>query len=154
MTHYVRECVVTYRNTRRKMPAKCIRSAEDAANIARAVIPDGPQERLVAILLDSRHAVLGVFTVGVGGIADCPAAPETVFRAALIAGAAAFILAHNHPSGALEPSDSDVTLTHRLDRGAALLGLQLLDHVIVVPRRYYSFREKGLISGGALDSAK
>jgi len=72
--------------------------------------------------------------------------PREVFRPATVAGAAAVIVAHNHPSGDLVPSSEDRTATDRLVKAGALLGIPLRDHVIIAeaPGRY-SFREAGVL---------
>ena len=66
-----------------------------------------------------------------------------MFKAALLANAAAIILCHNHPSGDPSPSVDDVQLTRRLVDAGTLLGVDVLDHIIVGDSRYYSFKEAG-----------
>ena len=66
-----------------------------------------------------------------------------MFKAALLANAAAIILVHNHPSGDPSPSADDVQLTRRLVDAGTLLGVDVLDHIIIGDGRYYSFRELG-----------
>ena len=66
-----------------------------------------------------------------------------MFKAALLANAAAIILYHNHPSGDPSPSVDDAQLTRRLVDAGTLLGVDVLDHIIVGDGRYYSFKEAG-----------
>jgi DNA repair protein RadC len=66
-----------------------------------------------------------------------------VFKAALLANAAAIILAHNHPSGDPTPSPEDAVVTTRLRSAGTLLGVEVLDHVVIGDGRYVSFRETG-----------
>jgi len=69
--------------------------------------------------------------------------PREVFKAALLANAAAIILTHNHPSGDPTPSADDMALTRRLAEAGTLIGVEVLDHIIVGDGRYFSFREGG-----------
>jgi DNA repair protein RadC len=66
-----------------------------------------------------------------------------VFKAALLANAAAIILAHNHPSGEATPSPDDAVLTRRLRTAGEVMGIEVLDHLVIGDRRYVSFRETG-----------
>ena len=71
--------------------------------------------------------------------------PREVFRSAIINGAAAVILAHNHPSGDPAPSDEDLQITKRLCAAGKLIGIKCLDHIIIGSGRYFSFADQGLI---------
>jgi DNA repair protein RadC len=71
--------------------------------------------------------------------------PREVYRAAIREGAACWIAAHNHPSGDPTPSPEDIAITQRLRDAGALLGIELLDHIIIGDGRYTSFRERGLL---------
>jgi DNA repair protein RadC len=66
-----------------------------------------------------------------------------VFKAALLANAAAIILAHNHPSGDATPSPDDAVLTRRLRTAGEVMGIEVLDHLVIGDRRYVSFRDTG-----------
>ena len=90
-----------------------------------------PQETAVVVLIDSRMRILGHREVGRGSSTSCPMEIKEVFRAALMGGACAIILAHNHPSGSVEPSFEDVHITQQVKDAADLLGVPLLDHIIV-----------------------
>jgi DNA repair protein RadC len=72
--------------------------------------------------------------------------PREVFAAAVREGAAAVVVAHNHPSGDPTPSREDRAITERLRRAGELLGIELLDHVVVGDERAYSFAEDGFVS--------
>jgi DNA repair protein RadC len=66
-----------------------------------------------------------------------------VFREAALAGAAAVIIFHNHPSGDPTPSREDSQLTRRMQRAGSVMGIDVVDHVIIADERYYSYREAG-----------
>ena len=96
-------------------------------------------------LLDIKNRVVGFSEVARGGIDTCPIDPRMVFRAAVATGAAALIVAHNHPSGSAVPSDEDLQLTKRLQRGAEYLGLKVLDHVVVTDEETVSMAASGMM---------
>lgn len=103
------------------------------------------RESFVIVLLNVRLRVLAIHTVSVGTVSSSLVHPREVFKAALLSGATAIVLAHNHPSGDPEPSADDVSLTRRLAAGGTLLGVEILDHVIVAEERHVSLRERGLL---------
>jgi DNA repair protein RadC len=104
------------------------------------------REESVVLVLDRRHRVVREVSVGVGGVAHSPMEPREVFAAALREpGAAAVIVAHNHPSGESTPSADDVAITRRLARGAELLGLEFVDHLIVAATGWCSMVEAGAV---------
>jgi DNA repair protein RadC len=100
-------------------------------------------EQCGVVLLDPRRAMLRTVLLTVGTADASLVHPRDVFREAAVAGAAALVLFHNHPSGDPAPSEADVALTDRLVAAAALMGVELLDHIILADARYYSFRERG-----------
>jgi len=113
----------------------------DAAALLGPRLAHLEQEQCVALLLDRKHRLLREVVVGIGGIAHAPMEPREVFAAALREpGVAAVLVAHNHPSGEATPSTEDRAITRRLADGAALLGLEFLDHVIVASSGWASIR--------------
>ncbi len=99
------------------------------------------REEVWALLLDARHRLLSVEPVVAGSLNSARLLPRDVLTPALRAGAAAIIVAHNHPSGEVSPSRADRLVTSALRDAARLVGLPLLDHLIVTQRAHYSFRE-------------
>lgn len=102
-------------------------------------------EQFKVMLLNRANKVLGIFEVSSGSSTGTVADPKLIFAAAIKANACGIILAHNHPSGNLQPSQSDLELTKRMKEGGKLLEIQLLDHVIVTTELYYSFADEGLL---------
>lgn len=100
-------------------------------------------EQCGVALLDGRHSLLKTMVLTVGTADASLVHPRDVFREAVLAGAAAVVLFHNHPSGDPAPSDGDVALTHRLAAAAEVMGIELLDHLVLADCRYFSFREHG-----------
>jgi DNA repair protein RadC len=100
-------------------------------------------EQFGVVLLDSKHRVVKTRLLSVGSLDASVVHPREVFRAAVLAGAAAVVLFHNHPSGDPTPSREDGELTGRLVAAGELMGIDVLDHVILADTRYVSLRESG-----------
>lgn len=103
------------------------------------------QEHLVVVLLNGAHEVLGTFVATIGLLNKTIVHPREVFADAIRSRAAAIAIAHNHPSGNIEPSQDDKDVTARLQKAGQILGIKLLDHLVFTDERYYSFLEHGLM---------
>lgn len=101
------------------------------------------RERFAVLYLNTRNQPLGCETVAVGGLNVAALQPREVFEPALRIGAAAVILAHNHPSGDPTPSAEDLAVTRHLQEAGRLLGVEVLDHLVVSAERFRSLREAG-----------
>ena len=118
------------------------------ADAARHLLPQygaHPVERFGVMLLDTRHRLIAARVISIGSLDASMAHPREVFREAVVAGAAAVIAFHNHPSGDPAPSREDVLLTARLKSAGSVIGVDLVDHVILAETRYCSMKEQGLI---------
>jgi DNA repair protein RadC len=102
-------------------------------------------EQFYVLLLNSANNVIGMSEISSGGFTATLADPKVIFGMALKANCCKLILAHNHPSGNLKPSDADLKLTRRLVEGGKILDLEVLDHLIVTRDRFYSFGDEGLM---------
>lgn len=102
-------------------------------------------EEFKILLLNRRNRVLGVVHISSGGFSGTIADPKVIFAAALKACASGIILCHCHPSGELDPSREDITLTNKLKDGGVLLDLKILDHLIISKDSFYSFADEGLM---------
>jgi len=105
----------------------------------------GLLEEFKILLLNRRNRVLGVVNISQGGLSGTVADPKVIFAAALKSCASGIILAHNHPSGEIDPSREDIALTNKLKAGAELLDLKILDHLIITRGNFYSFSDEGLM---------
>ena len=110
---------------------KQINCTEIAANIFKSFIGDESQEVLAMVTLDTKNKVTGLFEVHRGALSKSLVSPKEVAKRALLANAASVIIAHNHPSGNLQPSDADRAVTERLREAGELLGINLVDHIII-----------------------
>jgi DNA repair protein RadC len=103
------------------------------------------KEHFVVFFLDTQNQVVKREVVSIGTLNSSLIHPREVFEPAIKYLAAHIIIAHNHPSGSLEPSDEDITVTRRLAEAGKLLGIEILDHVIATANGYTSFKEKNLL---------
>jgi DNA repair protein RadC len=97
-------------------------------------------EQFGVVLLDTKHRVMKTRLLSVGSLDASVVHPREVFRAAVLGGAAAVVLFHNHPSGDPSPSKDDLELTRRLIAAGDLMGIDVLDHVILADTRFASVR--------------
>jgi len=104
---------------------------------------DRKQERFISLSLNGAHEVLAVRIVTIGLVNKTIVHPREVFADIIQDRAAAFCVAHNHPSGQLESSPEDEEITARLQSAARILGLHFVDHVIFSETAWWSFRENG-----------
>ena len=102
-------------------------------------------EQFKIMLLNRANKILGIFTVSTGGVAGTVADPKVIFATALKGNASSIILAHNHPSGNLKPSEADRQLTNKLSQAGKLLDISVLDHLIITADEYFSFADEGLL---------
>ncbi len=103
------------------------------------------KEAFVAFYLDTRNKVISREIISVGTLDAAIIHPREVFRTAIMRNAASVVIAHNHPSGGLSPSNDDIEITKQLTKAGELIGIQLIDHVIVSRDGFYSFCDKGEI---------
>jgi DNA repair protein RadC len=99
------------------------------------------KERFAVVLLDVKNRLLGTQVISIGTATETLASPREIFREVIRQGAAQVIVAHNHPSGNIEPSPEDIQLTRQLLAGADFLGVPLLDHLILGNGNHQSLRE-------------
>jgi DNA repair protein RadC len=135
---YIREVNVMYKSTRRG--AK-ICDASTAAKEISAALPNNCQEHFIALYLDGSHKVAARAVLTTGLANCCQIAPREVFQRAVLCGAIAVIVGHNHPSGEVIPSPEDRAVTKRLKDAGEILGIRILDHIIVSDSDRFSFAE-------------
>ncbi len=102
-------------------------------------------EQFKVLFTNRANKCLGIVDISSGGITGTVADPKIILAAALKCGACGFVLCHNHPSGNLTASQSDIDLTRKLKEGGKLLEIQYLDHIIITATTYLSFADEGLI---------
>lgn len=144
----VTEVELIYRGKTRAIDRRKITSSREAHEILKQTWDQNKielVEQFKIILLDRRNACIGISEISTGGIAGCVADPKIIFATALKARASGIILAHNHPSGNLTPSQADIDLTKKMVQAGKLLDLSVLDHVIETKESFCSFADDGLM---------
>jgi len=122
-----------------------ITGARDAYEMLKGDLADLPHEEFWVLLLNRATRVIRKVQISQGGIAGTVADPKIIFKNAVENLASGIVLAHNHPSGSLSPSQSDIELTRKMREGARLLEIQILDHLIIAGQKYFSFADEGLL---------
>ena len=105
-----------------------------------------PVERFGVMMLDTKRRLIRVQLISIGTLDATHAHPRDVFREATIAGAAAIVAFHNHPSGDVQPSRDDIALTRRLAAAGSIMGIDLDDHMILADTRYFSMRQAEVLA--------
>ena len=138
------------RDERVSFSTRAVYNATDAQKCLQDLInkmgqPD--REQFCVLMLNAKNVTIGMNICSVGGLSSAPVYPRDVLKPAILANAAALILAHNHPSGDLTPSDADKSITKLIVHAASILGIAIHEHLIISMDNdgYYSFAEHGYI---------
>jgi DNA repair protein RadC len=102
-------------------------------------------EEFKILLLNRSNSVLGLMAISKGGISGTVTDVRIILQAALKSNSSGLIVCHNHPSGNLNPSESDTKITQKIKEAGNLMDIQLLDHLIINDEDYYSFADNGLL---------
>ena len=144
----VAEVQLSYRNTVPYDKRTKVRDANDAYKVMLKTHNDDTLdyiETFKVLYLNQNNHVLGCRTISEGGLASTCSDVRTILQGALLANAVGIILAHNHPSGNVTPSLSDIKTTNQITKAAKLLDIQVLDHIIYTRENCYSFADDGQI---------
>ena len=145
LTQNIAEITVSYSSVIKNSDRPKITHSRQAFEIFKEAWDDSINiyESFYAMLLNRGNKVLGLFKVSEGGVSGTVVDPKKVFGAALKASASSIILCHNHPSGNIEPSETDKKLTKKLRDAGILLDIDVLDHLIIADDTYRSFADEG-----------
>ena len=102
-------------------------------------------EEVKVIFLNKNNIVIGVYNLAKGGISQCTVDIRIILAVALKSLSTSIILVHNHPSGNLQPSQSDKEITQNLKEACKLVQIALIDHLIITKENYYSFADEGIL---------
>ncbi|MEK5061106.1 hypothetical protein BK126_26705 [Paenibacillus sp. FSL H7-0326] len=128
-----------------------ILSAEDAHEVCRSFLlneyggflPD--REVFGTVWLNTKNFVTGLEIVSIGSLNASIVHPRETLKAGILHNAASFIVFHNHPSGSIEPSPEDISVSRRLKEAGDILGIELLDHLILGENDFYTMKGQGLL---------
>ena len=144
MNQIINEIKLSYSNNQKEEIK--ITSSEDAYNV---FIDNWDkdtiqlQEEFKVLLLNRANIVLGIYSLSKGGVSGTIVDVKLLLASAIKANASSIIIAHNHPSGNLKPSENDIRLTKKIKEAGNFLDIKLLDHIIVTKEGFYSFGDKG-----------
>lgn len=122
-----------------------IAGSRDVYEILYPEMGDAAYETFWVILLNRANKIIRKINISEGGVSGTVADPKRIFKMALDHNASSVIMAHNHPSGNVQPSEADIKLTRKLKDAGLLLDLPVLDHLILGGESYFSFADEGMI---------
>lgn len=122
-----------------------IGSSRDIFELMQRHLADLSYESFWLVLLSRNHSVIGEKQISDGGMAGTVVDAKRLFKVCIDLGANSVILCHNHPSGNIKPSQSDIELTKKIKEGGKLLDISVLDHLIFGEENYYSFADEGIM---------
>ncbi|HIC31228.1 MAG TPA: JAB domain-containing protein [Flavobacteriaceae bacterium] len=122
-----------------------ITSSKSVFELMQPMIGELPHEEFWIIYLNNSNKVIDKLQLSKGGITGTLVDTRLVLKQALQVGAVAIIMAHNHPSGTLKPSQADKDITQKLKVAAQSLDIRVLDHLIITERAYFSFADEALL---------
>lgn len=125
---------------------RTISKPADVVKLFSEFIVESDREQFVVCCLNTKNQPTEVSVISVGCLDSTLVHPREVFKVAILSNSAAIIIAHNHPSGNVEPSKDDKMITERLCETGKILGIKVLDHIIIGENNYFSFKESGVMS--------
>lgn len=141
------EIQISYSNKVKPSQMEKVTTSSDAERIFRSIWRQSMElkECFYAMYLNRNNKILGVLLISEGGISGTVVDIRNIYQAALKANASSIIVAHNHPSGNLDPSESDKQMTNKIKEAGRILDIQILDHLIMISEGYLSFADEGMI---------
>lgn len=124
-----------------------VTSPESAIKILAKELAAYDREAVFILNLQSNGKVINLNIVSLGTVNSALISSRELFKSSILSNAASVIMIHNHPGGSLEPSQQDIQITRKIQKGGEILDIPLLDHIIVagVSGKTYSFRDAGLL---------
>lgn len=122
-----------------------IKSSADVFGIFSPLMEDLPHEEFWILFLNRANRVTGRMKISQGGVSGTVTDVRIVMKKAIESLASGLVICHNHPSGNNSPSDSDIRITQKIKEAGALMDIQLLDHLIITGKDYYSFADNGAL---------
>lgn len=143
----VSEVEISYKNKIPYNQRQRISNSQNAYEILTQLFPENTidyRETFIVLYLNKAHQILGYSTISQGGTSNTTVDIKMVIQTALLANASCIMLAHNHPSGNVQPSSDDNRITNRIIEAAKLFDITVLDHLIITNENYYSFTDNGI----------
>ncbi len=145
--HYVNEIQVMYKPRLDLKNLQKITTDKEIAMFLQTIWADDIEyrERFYAVYLNRQNKILAYYLISVGGCSGTVVDTKMIFQPAINLHASSIILAHNHPSGNINPSQADLTLTNKIVQAGKVLDIPITDHIILTVNNHYSFLHNGNI---------
>lgn len=118
-----------------------IKNSWDGYNLLRKILEQCDREKMIVLCLNTKNEPINISVVSVGTLNSSLVHPREVFKTAILSNSNKILIAHNHPSGKVDPSNEDDKITNRLREAGELLGIEMLDHLIIGDGLYFSYKE-------------
>ncbi|MCF8226499.1 MAG: DNA repair protein RadC [Bacteroidales bacterium] len=122
-----------------------IKDSRDAWEVMFPHTGDLEHEEFWILILNRAHKVINTQKISQGGLTGTVIDTRIILKYALDKKATSMIISHNHPSGNLKPSEADISITKKIKEAAEIMDIQLLDHIIIAGREYFSFADQGIL---------
>lgn len=122
-----------------------VKTSVQAYEVLLPYLADLPYEVFMILLLNRRNQLMKAVQISTGGVSGTIVDVRIILKEAIQNLSSGIVLAHNHPSGSLQPSNEDLKITRKLKEGCKLMDILLIDHIIVGNQRYYSFADNGVL---------
>ncbi|WP_270305449.1 RadC family protein [Terrisporobacter petrolearius] len=130
----IKESSIKYENRK-------INNPWDGFKLLRDMLEDCDRENMVVVCLNTKSEPINISVVSVGTLNSSLVHPREIFKTAILSNSNKILIAHNHPSGKVDPSNEDDKITKRLKEAGELLGIEVLDHLIIGDGLYFSYKE-------------
>jgi len=140
------ETTIKYLRKRSKNPIK-VENSRDVYNFLKPLYKENMnyQEEMRAVFFDTANQVICVTTLGIGCVNSCVSNNQKLYQTAILSNCKGVVIAHNHPSGNLKPSEADIKLTKEIQEALKLFRIVLMDHLILTENDYESLADKGYL---------
>ena len=122
-----------------------INDSKDIAEIFQPLLADLPHEEFWILFLNKSNRIISKMKLSQGGVSGTVTDVRIIMKKAIEHLASGIIVCHNHPSGNINPSESDIQITNKIKESGKLFDIQLYDHLIISDKDYYSFADNGLL---------
>ncbi|SHJ92794.1 JAB domain-containing protein [Paramaledivibacter caminithermalis] len=126
---------------------RIVSTPRQAFDLVKDMFKGADREIMIAAYLNTKNEPLAISKISIGSLNSAVIHPREIFKAAILANSASFILYHNHPSGNVNPSKEDIEITKRIKKAGEIIGIDLVDHLVVYSEdnNYLSMRENQYI---------
>lgn len=143
------EINISYRPTLQSRKIRPIQTSADAYNLLKGLYDQDlicAREEFIVVYLNGAGRVIGHFKAFTGGVSQVTCDLKIILGVGLKTLASSLILSHNHPSGTLRPSKSDLTMTKKINEACKIMGINLFDHLLISEAGYFSFADEGILN--------